>query len=257
MINEGNLPKAIVVIGPTAVGKTEYAIEIAERYNGEIVSADSMQIYRGLDIGTAKPSVEELARVPHHMIGFVDPAREYSAAKYREDAAAIIFDIRARGRLPVICGGTGLYINALIYDMDFSGTGKDEAIRGKYEELADVYGSMYIYGILKERDPEGAERIHPNNKKRIIRALERLETGGESEGLHEFERSFVPGSLFDPVLILLERSREELLIRIDARVDRLIATGLEEEVRGLIDAGLGSGHISMLGIGYKELMRYL
>ncbi|MDR0357477.1 MAG: tRNA (adenosine(37)-N6)-dimethylallyltransferase MiaA [Clostridiales Family XIII bacterium] len=249
--------KAIIVAGPTAVGKSEFAAALAERYDGEVVSADSMQVYRGLDIGTAKPSRDLLARVPHQLIGVVDPAEPFSVAEYRARAEVVIRDIFARGRIPVIAGGTGLYIHALLFDMDFSGAGRHDALREKYESQAERFGNLRIYDILKERDPEAAARIHPNNRKRVVRALERLETGDEEDGLRDFARASAPSGLFDPVLLILTRDREELRVRIDERTDALMRAGLADEVRGLRERGLSREHISMLGIGYKELLAYL
>ncbi|MDR1953402.1 MAG: tRNA (adenosine(37)-N6)-dimethylallyltransferase MiaA [Clostridiales Family XIII bacterium] len=246
--------KAIIVAGPTAVGKSEYAVEIAERYGGEVVSADSMQVYKGLDIGTAKPPRELLDRVPHHLIGVIDPASEFSAAAYREIAAEAIRDTFRRGKLPVIAGGTGLYIHGLLYGMEFSGAGRDDALREKYEAMASEFGNLAIYDILIEKDPAVAERIHPNNRKKVIRALERIERGGETDGLRTFAESRVPGGLFDPIFLLLTRDREELYRRVEARVDALMDAGLADEVRGLMDSGLSRAHMSMLGIGYKELL---
>jgi tRNA dimethylallyltransferase len=254
MNREGKERKAIIVAGPTAVGKSEYAVEIAERYGGEIVSADSMQIYRGLDIGTAKPSESLLSRVPHHLIGAVEPAESFSVAAYRERAVAAIESIFARRRLPVIAGGTGLYIHSLLRDMAFSGAGRDDALRERYENEAERFGNASVYGILKEKDPEAAKRIHPNDRKRVVRALERLERGAEGDGLRAFAQSDASSGLFVPVFLLLTRDRKELYARIEARVDALMAAGLVDEVRRLRDRGLSRAHMSMLGIGYKELL---
>jgi tRNA dimethylallyltransferase len=248
---------AIIIAGPTAVGKSEAALAVCERYGGELVSADSIQVYRGLDIGTAKPSAADRARVPHHMIDRADPDGGFSVAEYREQAGAAIWDIFARGAVPVIAGGSGLYINSLIYDMDFSGAAGDPAYREKLNALADDFGNSYIYDILRERDPAGAGRIHANNRKKVIRALERIERGGESSGLNDFEQSFRPGSLIEPLTIVLTRSRAELYELIEERVDRMMAAGLTGEVRGLADAGVSGEAISLLGIGYKETMGYL
>jgi tRNA dimethylallyltransferase len=248
---------AIVIAGPTAVGKSEAAIAVCERYGGELVSADSMQIYRGLDIGTAKPSREDRTRVPHHMIDIADPREFFSVAEYRERAGSVIEDILRRGALPVIAGGSGLYLNSLIYDMDFSGASACAAYRERLNSLADDFGNSYIYGILRERDPAGAERIHANNRKKVIRALERLELGGESAGLKDFEQSLRPGRLIEPLTIVLTRGRAGLYEIIEARTDAMIAAGLEGEVRGLAESGLSDAMISMLGIGYKEMLAHI
>ncbi|MDR0519332.1 MAG: tRNA (adenosine(37)-N6)-dimethylallyltransferase MiaA [Clostridiales Family XIII bacterium] len=256
---------AIIIMGPTAVGKTDIALTVAESLGGEIVSADSMQIYRGLDIGTAKPSREQLARVPHHMIDVADPKKPYSAWEYRSGAGAAIEGIFARGRVPVIAGGTGLYIHSLVYDMDFGGSAGDAALRRKYERLADERGAEYLHGLLAERDPAAAERIHPNNVKRVIRALERMpasaavadgkthSTGGYAPFRFELRR----GGLIDPVLVLLTRERAGLVKRIELRVDEMLGGGLVSEVEGLVAKGLSLEQISMLGIGYKEVLGYI
>jgi tRNA dimethylallyltransferase len=248
---------AIVIAGPTAVGKSEAALAVCERYGGEIVSADSMQIYRGLDIGTAKPTNGERARVPHHMIDVADPHEAFSVAEYRAQAETAIDGIFARGALPVICGGSGLYINSLLYDMDFSGAAGDASLREKYTALARDFGNSYIYDILQRRDPAGAEKLHANDRKKVIRALERIEKGGERTGLKGFERSFTAGNLIDPLLIVLTRDRADLYELIESRVDRMIDAGLEGEVRGLIGGGMPENAISLLGIGYKEMIAYI
>jgi tRNA dimethylallyltransferase len=276
------------------VGKSEIALDIAKSMDGEIFSADSMQIYKGLDIGTAKPSKEEQAEIPHHMIDIVDPglprfARNdetmveacndekgdipptlrcvpgndavkisYSAAMYKQECMPIIKDIIARGKLPVICGGSTLHIHSLLYDMDFAGESRDMQLRERLEKLADEFGNDYIYDIFKNKDPVAAERIHPNNKKRIIRAIERAEIGTEAgDGLREFSESEAKRTKLNPKVIILTRDREELIERIDARVDKMIEVGLVDEVKTLISKGLGLADISMLGIGYKELVGYI
>jgi tRNA dimethylallyltransferase len=287
--------KAVIIMGPTAVGKSAVALDTAEKLGGEIVSADSMQIYRGLDIGTAKPTREARARVPHHMIDVADPKKAYSVAKYRKAAGKAIEDILSRGRLPVIVGGTGLYIHSLLYDMDFGRTKGNESARREYERLAGERGAEYIYGLLTERDPEAAAQIHPNNTKRVIRALERISVevireqldaspdekmemiydgNGITEiteryeqedqkddagqgGYRPFGFDLRKGTLIDPVLILLTRERAELVDRIDMRVDDMILDGLVKEVEGLVAQGLTLKQISMLGIGYKEMLGYL
>jgi len=287
--------KAIIIMGPTAVGKSAVAIGVAEKCGGEIVSADSMQVYRGLDIGTAKPPREDIARISHHMIDVADPKKPYSVAKYRKAAGNAIEGIFSRDRLPVIVGGTGLYIHSLLYDMDFGRTEGNESARREYERLAEARGAEYVYGLLAERDPETAARIHPNNTKRVIRALERISVNvireqldaapdekmemiydgnGITEitqryeqedqeedvgqgGYRPFGFDLRKGALIDPILILLTRARAELVDRIDARVDEMIQDGLVKEVESLVEQGLTLKQISMLGIGYKEMLGYL
>ena len=249
--------KSIVVVGPTAVGKTEYAIKIAQRYEGEIVSADSMQIYRGFDIGSAKPTKKERSAVKHHLIDIIDPKEDFSVAEYQKLATDTLNDLFEKDIIPVIAGGTGLYINSILYDMDFSHTGKHEKLRNDLEREADLYGNEHIYKKLKKKDPDAAGRLHPNNKKRIIRALELIETSDGEKGLRSFEESFKQSDLMEPVVIFLTKDREELYESINSRVDRLISVGLIEEVDDLKKSGLTNENISMKGIGYKEIAGFL
>jgi tRNA dimethylallyltransferase len=261
------MSNAIIIMGPTAVGKSEIAVRVAEKVGGEIVSADSMQIYRGLEIGVAKPSRELLSRAPHHMIGVADPAGGYSVFEYREAAGRVIEDIRARGGTPVIAGGTGLYIHSLVFDMDFGGSRGDERAREKYERLAEERGREYVYGLLAERDPEAAKLIHPNNLTRVVRALERLsaETGDEQpvppsdgEGVYRpFGFDLQMSGLIDPAMFLLTRDRAELVRRREDRVDEMIRSGLEREAKQLMELDLPPDRITALGIGYKEMIGYL
>jgi tRNA dimethylallyltransferase len=247
----------VVIVGPTAVGKTNYALDLAERVGGEIINADSMQIYKELDIGTAKPGAAELARAPHHLISFANPRRSYSVSDYQKDAVAAISDVLRRGRVPVICGGTGLYVNSLLYDMNFSQAEADDELRGEYERLADDFGNEYIHDILKKKDAKAAERIHPNNRKRVIRAIERAEHGHEGGRIRSFDESRGTGFLKNPEIIVLTRERRELICRIDRRARRMFSDGLEDEIRNLIKGGLTQSHQSMFGIGYKEMFPYI
>ena len=251
--------KAFVVTGPTASGKTAFAIELAQKHQGEIVSADSMQIYRGMDIGTAKPAPEELALVPHHLIDVADPEKGFTVVDYREMAGAVIEDIFSRGKIPVVAGGTGLYINSLLYDMDFSGAGggRDEGLRQALEQLANAHGNGFVHNLLRKADPAAALEIHPNNRKRVIRALERVRASKDKTGIIPFSQSFRPGSLFAPEIFLLTCDRETLYRRIDARVDRMMDAGLLREVEGLKNRGLSAETTAMMGIGYKELLEHL
>lgn len=267
--------RILVIAGPTAVGKTAFAIEVAKRYNGEIVSCDSMQIYRYMDIGSAKPTPEERAAVPHHLIDCIDPVSgrlyseaegcdgitppptpgKFSAAQYAQLADEAIRDIHARGKLPVIAGGTGLYLNALLYEMDFGVSPEDPELRKRLEKIAAEEGSAALHRMLAEKDPAAAERIHPNNMKKLVRALERL-AGGETS-LHAFNDIKHENPLYDPILVGLTRDRQELYDRIDRRVLLMMEEGLVEEVSALKEMGLSEEHISMLGIGYKEILAYL
>ena len=240
-----------VIVGPTAVGKTKYAVQIARKLNGEIVSADSMQIYRFMDIGSAKPTEEEQAAARHHLVDAVDPREPFSVAQYRHMAKECIEDIFQRDKLPVISGGTGLYVNALIYDMDFSAPPADLEQREKYRKTAEAKGPQYLHDILNDIDPDAAARIHPNNVRKVIRAIEAAKSG---EKIPSFETSFRSTSDYRCILIGLQRDRAELYDRINRRVDQMISDGLEDEIRSLMSMGLSSSDISMKGIGYKEMI---
>ena len=246
--------QVIVITGPTAVGKTKYAIETAKAFDGEIVSADSMQIYKFMDIGSAKPTEEELQEAKHYLVDEIDPGQEFSAAEYQILAKTYIKEIFNKGKIPIISGGTGLYLNSLIYDMDFSVMPKQPRFREDLEQQAAVHGNEYVHWQLKLLDPASAERIHPNNLKKVIRALEVLHTTGG--GIREFQESFVQTSDYSCILIGLNRNREELYRRIDQRVDLLIKAGLADEIKSLITKGLTENNISMKGIGYKEIIGY-
>lgn len=247
--------QALIVAGPTAVGKTEAAIRLANRFDGEIISADSMQIYKYMDIGSAKPTPEEQSRAVHHLVDTVDPSVPFSVAEYQALAKEAIRDVLSRGKLPIISGGTGLYVNSLIYDMDFSSPPGDPAYRRELETLAQREGSEALHRLLAEKDPAAALRIHPNNEKKIVRALEILREG--QDRVKEFSESFQPTKDYDVILIGLERPRQELYDRINRRVDLLMERGLVEEVQRLLDMGLQEANISMKGIGYKEIIGYL
>ena len=244
----------LIIAGPTAVGKTEYAIETALKLEGEIVSADSMQLYRYMDIGSAKPTDEERSRVHHYLVDEIDPRQDFSVFEYQKRAQEAIREIFGKGKTPVISGGTGLYIHSLMYEMDFSARPDTKDLRLRLEQKAEEEGGEVLHQMLMGLDPEAAERIHPNNVKKIIRALEILETG---EALRPFEKSFVPVSDYEVCLIGLTRDRQELYDRIDRRVDLLMEQGLVEEVRKLGEMGLTEDSISMKGIGYKEVFGFL
>lgn len=250
-----NKDRILVIAGPTAVGKTEYAIDAAVNFNGEIVSCDSMQLYKYMDIGSAKPTANEQKQAVHHMIDFLDPREEFSVAKYHELAKVSIQDIKARGKLPIISGGTGLYLNSLLYKMDFADSHKDDEYRKFLEKEAAENGAEYLHELLLHKDPDAAERIHPNNTKKIIRALERLKDGETS--VRPFAGITEEESAYDPLLICLTRNREELYERINMRVDMLVEAGLLEEVKRLLAMGLTADDISMKGIGYKEIIGHL
>lgn len=245
----------IALAGPTAVGKTKFAIMLAEAFDGEIVSCDSMQLYKYMDIGSAKPTADELKMARHHLVDIIDPRDEFSVARYQNLAKAAIKDIFGRGKLPIISGGTGLYLNSLLYDMDFSAVSEDSSYRNGLEKIVEKEGREALHKMLRDKDPDAAAAIHPNNTKKIIRALERLEQG---EGrIRQFSDISREASDYNVMLIGLNRDRAELYDRINRRVEVLMDEGLLEEVKTLRNMGLTQENISMKGIGYKELMDYL
>lgn len=245
--------KIIVVAGPTAVGKTKYAIEIAKAFDGEIVSCDSMQLYKYMNIGSAKPTAEEQAEVRHYLVDEIDPKEPFSVAKYAELAKSAINEIFEKGKMPVISGGTGLYLNALLYDMDFSNAPKDDELRQTLEKEAELFGSEYLHRKLAELDPVAAERIHPNNLKKIIRALEGASSGNS---ISDFKNCIEKCKDYETILIGLTRNRDELYDRINRRVEIMVGEGLFDEVEELLEMGLAEEDISMKGIGYKEIIAY-
>ena len=245
-------PKILALVGPTASGKSGLALQAALRFTGEIVCMDSMQVYRGMDIGTAKPTREEQALVPHHLLDVVDADRPFSAAEYRDLAEAAIRGILERGRLPVLCGGTGLYLRALSRGLGFGGAPSDPDIRARYQRLADEQGAEALHALLLQRDRASALRLHPNNLRRVIRALEVLELTGQP-----FSQQRMPGEdegPFDIRAFALAWPREALYGRINQRVDAMLSSGLLEEVRQLKEQGVPEEAQSMQGLGYKELL---
>ncbi|MDR1572469.1 MAG: tRNA (adenosine(37)-N6)-dimethylallyltransferase MiaA [Clostridiales Family XIII bacterium] len=246
--------RLVAVVGPTAVGKTRIAIAIAKRFGGEIVSADSMQIYRGLDIGSAKPSAEERLEAVHHLLDFADPRRGFSAAEYQRLAREAVLDIAGRGRLPILAGGTGLYVSSVIYDLDFSAPPLGDDFREELAREAREGGAALLHDRLRLLDAEAAARIHPNNLKKIVRALEILHSQGGAGRLRPFSEAFRPWAGCEARIIGLDRERDELHGRIESRVDRLMEAGLADEVKRLAADGLSEENISMMGIGYKEIL---
>ena len=246
----------IIVAGPTASGKTRLAIEIAKSFDGEIVSADSMQIYKYMDIGTAKPTAREQAEAVHHLIDFVEPDTSYSVAEYVADAHKCIADIISRDKLPVMCGGTGLYIDSVANDITFGETEADNKMRGELRELAQERGAEYLIKMLSEFDPVSAERLHPNNIKRVIRAIEFYRLTGVPISEHQ-EETKKKESRYNAVMFCLDWERETLYERINKRVDIMMADGLLDEVKKLRDMGYTRDMQSMQGIGYKEMLEYL
>lgn len=243
------MKKVLVIVGPTAVGKTALSIELAKKFDGEIISGDSMQIYRGLDIGTAKVSQEEMAGVPHHLIDIRQIQETYSVAEFQQEGRKKIEEITARGHLPIVVGGTGLYIQALLHDYQL-GTEKeaDTAVREKYIRYAEKNGNQQLWMLLQEKDPVAAEKIHANNQRKVIRALEVLELTGKS-----ITQETPPPKLYDYFLIGLTTKRERLYQRINQRVDLMMTTGLIQEAERLRDFPEVQ---AAKGIGYQEFFPY-
>ena len=250
--------KIIAVVGPTASGKTALSIRLAQELKGEIVSCDSMQIYRGMCIGTAAPTVEEMAGIPHHLIGFVSPAQEFSVAEYRERAAECIADIASRGKTPIFCGGTGLYLDSLLHVSEFSEVEKSEDLRRELTEYAATNGNDALHARLAAVDPAAAEAIHPNNVRRVVRALEMYQLTGVTKTEWD-KRSLAQDTAYDARILALDfHDRTILHRRIEMRVDQMMEQGLEAEVRTLYDAGLLQPRsIAGQAIGYKEFLPYL
>ncbi|MBY0099294.1 tRNA (adenosine(37)-N6)-dimethylallyltransferase MiaA [Mesobacillus maritimus] len=245
--------KLFVLIGPTAVGKTKLSIELARRFNGEIISGDSMQIYKGMDIGTAKITEEEMEGIPHHLIDIKDPDEPFSVAEFQELVRGKITEISSRKKLPMIVGGTGLYIQSVLYDYQFTEAASDHEFRMKLEQLAEEKGNLELHQRLKKVDPESAERIHPNNLRRVIRALEVYHCTGKTMTAYQQEQQ--PELLYDTCLVGLTMEREVLYNRINKRVDLMMEQGLVEEVKDLYDRGIRDCQ-SIQAIGYKELYEY-
>ncbi len=249
------LQPLVVLTGPTATGKSEAGVMVAERLRGEIVSADSMLIYRGMDIGTAKPTRKDMRGIPHHMIDIVDPDEDYSAALFQKQARNVIANIHKRNKLPILVGGTGLYIRAVIDDYDFSGIGGDQYLRDRLFKEAEENGSGVLHKRLSAVDPGTASKLHPKDIRRIIRALEVYYFTGKP--ISSYQRVRCSNSLYKIVMFGLFMEREKLYRRIEQRVDKMIASGLIEEVRGLLQRGFHKELNSMRGLGYKEISGYL
>ncbi|MDP4145687.1 MAG: tRNA (adenosine(37)-N6)-dimethylallyltransferase MiaA [Bacillota bacterium] len=246
----------IIIAGPTAVGKTDISIQLSKKLKGEIISCDSMQIYKHMDIGSAKVSLDEMQGVPHYLIDFLDPGDEFSVAQYKNLAAKKIDEILAKGNEPLLVGGTGLYINSLIFNYDFTGAYKDEEYRNYLTNLAEKKGKEYIHELLKAVDPESYERLFPNDLKRVIRALEVYKLTGKTISQFNSEQDIynIPYNVFYFVLTM---DRAVLYNRINSRVDKMIEMGLVEEVIKLKKMGYNATMQSMKGIGYKEILFYL
>jgi len=247
--------KLVLIAGPTGVGKTAVSVELAKKMNTEIISCDSMQVYKGMDIGTAKVTTEEAAGIVHHMTDIIEPDEVFSVCDYVKAASAVIDDMSERGMIPLIVGGTGLYADSLIKGIDFdSEAPADDKYRREMEEIAEQKGALYIHSILESVDKESADSIHPNNVKRVIRALEYYHATGMKISDYNKKTKEIE-SPYDSVRLYLTRDRENLYKRIDQRVDIMLADGLEEEVRILWRKGLG-GKTSLQALGYKEFIEY-
>lgn len=246
-------PHLIVIGGATASGKTSAAVKLCKEIDGEVVSCDSMQIYRGMDVGTAKPTVEERLGIPHHMIDIIDPSESYSASRFKEDAAACVSDILRRRKQPVLCGGTGLYIDALTRPMDFA-LPSDPALREKLIAVSQrENGRRTLHAMLEDIDPESARRLHPNDVRRVARAIEiyRL-TGHTMTEKMALDRQREGD--YDVTFFALDWPREVLYDRIDRRVDQMMACGLVDEVKRLLANGLSADSTAMQALGYKEIV---
>ena len=245
--------KVYVIGGPTAAGKSVVALYLAKRIQGEIVNCDSVQLYKYMDIGSAKPSQKDMNTVPHHLYGFVDPADDITVAQYQQLAFDKIDGILSRGKTPIVVGGTGLYLNSLIYKMSFAAKPINLKRRDELEHLAEVRGKDYLFELLSAVDPEAAARIHPNNIRKIIRAIEAYELGSKLESMDKLE----PNTKYDFKINIVNMDREWLYNRINRRVDKLMEEGLLKEVKHLLAMGYNYDTPAMKGIGYKELLSYL
>ena len=245
----------IVIGGPTACGKTGFSIKLAKEIGGEIISADSMQVYRYMDIGTAKVTPEEADGVPHYLIDEFDPDEEYNVMLFQQKAKAYMEQIWAKGKVPILVGGTGFYINALLYDNDFTETENDTSYREECYKLAQEQGPEVLFERLKDVDPEYAEIMHANNVKRVTRALEYHYLTGQKFSEHNAEQK-EKETPYDAAVIILNMDREKLYERIELRIDIMMEQGLLEEVKGLLDRGYTPDLVSMQGIGYKEFIPY-
>lgn len=246
----------IILAGPTAVGKTDLSVRLAKQINASVISADSMQVYRHMDIGSAKITPEEMDGVPHYLVDVLEPEEEFSVVRFQQMAKEAAEEIYARGQIPLVVGGTGFYVQALLYDIDFTENDGDDSFRRKLEQTAKEQGSEYLHDLLKERDPKAAEQIHPNNVKRVIRALEFYQQTGKRISEHnEEERG--KESPYEFAYFVLTDERSRLYERIDRRVDLMMEQGLLEEVRELKERGVRRDSTAMQGLGYKELYAYL
>ena len=251
-----NMNPLIILTGPTAVGKTALSIGLAKAVDGEIISADSMQVYRKMNIGTAKIEPEEMRGVRHHLIDILDPAEEFNVVLFKKYALRAMKDIYSRGRIPIIVGGTGFYIQALLYDIDFEENDNDMSYREKLQNFADTHGNTFLHDMLAEVDPESAKKIHENNVKRVIRALEFYKKTGMKISEHN-ETESQKESSYNFEYFVLNDDRQKLYDRIDRRIDIMLEAGLLDEVKLLVSEGYSRELVSMQGLGYKEIIDYI
>lgn len=246
----------IILTGPTAVGKTKASIDLAKALNGEIISADSMQVYKYMDIGSAKIRPEEMQGVPHYLVDVLEPDEEFHVVRFQQMAKQAMQEIYDKGKVPIVVGGTGFYIQALLYDIDFTESNEDNIYRSQLEQIAKEQGAQHLHDLLREVDPESADAIHANNVKRVIRALEFYKQTGEKISQHnETERA--KESPYDFCYFVLTDQRQHLYDRIDQRVDQMLQEGLVAEVEALKNKGYTKDMVSMQGLGYKEVLDYL
>ena len=246
----------LIIAGPTATGKSDAAVELATRMNGAVISADSMQVYKGMDIGSAKITQEEMRGVPHYLIDCIDPSESWNVVRFQQKAREAVREIAESGRLPILCGGTGFYIQALLYDVDFTQMEENSELRESLQKFADENGPEALHAMLAARDPASAAAIHPGNVKRVIRALEFAGGTGQSIAAHNQEQR-AKEAAYDAVFLVLTMERKKLYERIDRRVDFMMERGLLAEVSALREAGIPRDSTSMQGIGYKQIYGYL
>ncbi len=247
------MDKVLVICGATASGKTRLAVECAKLLHSEVISADSQLVYRGLNIGTAKPTVIEMGGIKHRVIDIVDPRDKFTVSDYRAAAKPYVDNLISKGIVPVICGGTGFYINSLLFNFGYGETAADESVRRKYEKILEEKGKEYLFSLLEERDKLTAEKLHPNDVKRVVRALEIFEVSGRKKS------EFCDGNekLYNYTAVAIDYPREELYARIEKRVDDMFDNGLVDEVKGLLNSGVEEDCQCMQAIGYKEVVECL
>lgn len=246
----------VIIAGPTAAGKSALAVQLAKKINGSVISADSMQVYKGMDIGTAKLSTREMEGVPHYLIDIMDPADDFNIVSFKQKALEAIEDIRSAGRIPMIVGGTGFYIQSVLYDIDFTESDELSSYREELQQLIDEHGAEYVHKMLEQADPEAAVKIHPNDHRRMIRALEYHNQTGGKISLHNAE-STARKSPYNFCYFVISDDRKNIYERINERVDKMMEAGLVDEVRRLKERGLDKDNVSMHGLGYKEILEYL